>query len=277
MECKCYRRAAAWVSWVAMLLLGGCATRTVPIIGRTQTMSGSDARLNAESAHLYAQIVAHKKGNVVPTAEQRVARVSQRLVTAMVAYFAEIGDTARLSEFDWEFTVIEDSDVNAGCFPGGKVTINTGMLAAANSDDQLAAIIGHEMAHALAHHTSEKMADRNAIKTMTGVLTTTGSGQMGQKFGEQYGELASKGFLLPHSRYQEAEADHMGLILMSLAGYEPHAAGDFWRGMMEEFGSGRREAYRQTHPANEDRMRQLDALVPTVMPIYEKARNQAAP
>jgi len=259
----------------ATLLLcfcSACATRTVPFTGRIQANSVSDSRLNKRAVLEYRKILESASQPSETNHACRVQEVAGRLVSAVESYFAEIGEMERLSEFSWEFNVIEETKFNAMCLPGGKIIVHSGVFDVITTDDHLAAIIAHEIAHALAHHAGERITDAQTIQAMTGAIASAGG--TANQMGQLYGNLAQLGLLLPHSRYQEAEADHIGLIIMSMAGYDPKTAGDVWRRMMERYEGGRGPSFLGTHPADKDRMRQLDALVPTVMPIYEAVRRK---
>lgn len=205
-----------------------------------------------------------------PLRMARVQTVSRRLIAATERYYRESDRMDEYMLFDWQFNVIQDESPNATCHPGGGIFVNSGMLDVAVSDSHLAAVIGHEMAHALARHSAERITDEKMVQGMLGVMAN--STKNSEKVIANYAYLAEVGFLKPHSRFEESEADHIGLILMSIAGYDPYAAGDLWRRMALLPGGDATPAYLSTHPVSEDRMRQLDALVPTVLPIYNACR-----
>jgi predicted Zn-dependent protease len=257
------------------LSLTSCATRTVPFTGRSQTRGSSDARLNASAAQAYGQILATAVLCEDPAIVSRVTSVAGRLVCAIEGYFDEVGRLEDIAEFEWEFAVIESPEANAMCLPGGKIVVFTGLLEMTPRDSHLAAILGHEMAHALAHHAAEQIADQQMVQAMTGAMTSVNRSQYSQNVTQLYGRMAQLGLILPHSRFQEAEADHIGLILMALAGYDPRDAADVWRRMLDHYGD-QGAVFMSTHPANSTRMKQLDALVPTVMPIYDLVSQRKA-
>ncbi|WP_243439324.1 M48 family metallopeptidase [Fundidesulfovibrio soli] len=164
----------------------------------------------------------------------------------------------------WEFYVIEKKEPNAFCLPGGIVFVNSGLFPYVKNDDQLAAVIGHEVAHALAHHGAERVSQRMAV-ALPGVAVATVLGSespaLGQAFASVYGIGANVGYVLPHSRQQESEADRIGLILMAKAGYDPDAAVGFWNNMRAAKGSKPPE-FLSTHPADDSRIQNIIRFLP---------------
>lgn len=254
-----------------ILFVTGCSTRTVPFTGRTQSYSVSDQKLNANAAMTYRSFLQNSTPCSDPVINDKVMTIGTSLINALENYFYEIGEEVRLLEFDWEFSVIADLTIQAWCMPGGKIAIHTGLLSLFESNDNcLAVLLGHEMAHALAHHTAESMTDANMVNAITGAMMAAGN-PTSHNMAQIYNDFAAIGLLRPHSRYQESEADHIGLIIMSMAGYDPRSAVHVWR-TMGKVNKKNSATFLSTHPSHEDRMLQLEALVPTVMPIYNKAR-----
>jgi predicted Zn-dependent protease len=160
--------------------------------------------------------------------------------------------------------VIENDEPNAFALPGGKVGVNTGLFQVAKNDDQLAAVMGHEVAHAIARHGAERMSQQ--------VLMQVGLAGLGVATDQTTAGLAAQAatlvVTLPYSRTQEAEADHIGLIYMAEAGYDPRQAVALWQNF-EAFGGGNPPEFLSTHPAPGSRIENLKRLLPEVMPIYE--------
>ena len=170
----------------------------------------------------------------------------------------------------WEVHVITSEDINAYCMPGGKIIFYTGILDKLKlTDAEAAAIMGHEIAHALREHGRERMSEELIKQGVIGVLVA--SKKLDPKYAMAGGVLATLAISLPHGRGQETEADEMGLELMARAGYDPNAAVTLWQKMAAQGGS-KTPAFLSTHPSNEKRIRDLQALVPKVMPLYQKAQ-----
>ena len=245
-----------------LLVLGVVACETVPITGRSQLIvipEGTEVKMGLDS---YQQILSKAKVSGEPRVVEQVTRVGRRIAEA----------TGR-ADYQWEFKVIEDAQVNAFCLPGGKVAVYTGMLPVARDDAGLAAVLGHEVAHAIARHGGERMSQQLAVQGAT--LATTQTLLAGrdpatvQLVSAALGAGATVGLLLPWGRAQESEADHLGLIYMAKAGYHPRAARDLWVRMGEA--SRGREPYEflSTHPLPETRITQIEGWIPEALKHYK--------
>jgi len=175
----------------------------------------------------------------------------------------------------WEVVVFKDDTPNAFALPGGKIGVHSGLLKVANTQSQLAAVIGHEIAHVLAAHANERAS--TSVLAQTGVqLGAAAAGAAGvanqQTAQAILGMAAQGGLLLPFSRTQEREADLIGLDLMATAGFDPRESVDLWRNMERAAGGQSPPEFLSTHPGSETRIHELQARMPTAMPIYEKAR-----
>ncbi len=236
--------------------------------GRSQWLGLSPAQEYALGVHAYRQILA--KSEVVRSGPEvdQVERVGRR-----IAHAAQNPDLLReinLHEagyrFDWAFHVLRDPQVNAFCLPGGKIGVYTGLLRlTAGNDDMLAAVLGHEVAHALAHHANERVTREQ----MRRQALETAAGSMGNMDPERRRVLlailtgSSDVGGLAYDRQQESEADHIGVFLMTFAGYDPDAAVAFWQRMEETArGQARPPEIFSTHPSDEHRLRQLREWVP---------------
>jgi len=226
-----------------------CACSTAPYTGRSQfnlLSPGEETALGRDAAR---QVLAKNKLSRDGGMNAAVRRVG-----------SAIARVADMPGARWEFHVIDDKQPNAFCLPGGIIFVNSGIFRYARSDDQLAAVIGHEVAHALARHGAERMSRQLAL-ALPGVALSAVVGsqspQLGDAVGRVYGVGMQVGGTLPHSRTQEYEADRIGLILMAKAGYDPDAAVGFWRNMMRAGGSKRPE-FLSTHPAD---ARRIQAIV----------------
>ncbi len=245
---------------VVLLLIVGC--ETVPLTGRRQIMllpEGAELQMGLDS---YKQVLSKAKVSTDPNATAQVKRVGPRIAQA----------TGR-TDYQWEFTVLEDKQVNAFCLPGGKVAVYTGILPVTQDDAGLAAVLGHEVAHAVARHGGERVSQNLLVQTglaATQAALSSGDPTMVQSVTALLGAGASVGLLLPWSRSQESEADHLGLIYMAKAGYHPSAARNLWVRMAEQGkGSSRPPEFLSTHPAPETRIRQIEAWIPEALQHYQ--------
>lgn len=193
---------------------------------------------------------------------QRVQKISQRLIPHASVFRADA------TQWQWEVNVQTSDDVNAYCMPGGRIMVYTGLIEQLQATDaELAAVIGHEIAHALREHSRERMSRAYAEQlALAGIAFATGAGETTMQLASQ---VAAVTFSLPHSREQEAEADRIGLELMARAGFDPNAAVTLWQ-KMSKLGGGTPE-FLSTHPSGESRIRDLQQNIPRVLPLYEAA------
>ena len=200
---------------------------------------------------------------------ERIRRIADRLIPQVAVFRTDAGS------WQWEVNLETRNELNAYCSPGGKIMFFTGIITQLKlTDDEIAAIMGHEMAHALREHGRERMSQAYAQQTgmsLLGALTgmSASTGQMVQV-------AAQLALTLPHSRGQESEADIMGLELLARAGYNPNASVSLWQKMAQATGGGQ-GSFTSTHPSSNDRIASLQAAIPTVMPLYEQAKRQPAP
>jgi predicted Zn-dependent protease len=256
---------------VAFSLLHGCAT--VPVTGRKQLNLVSASEINAMSAQQYQEVI--KKGPLSTNQEQTqmVKRVGARIQKAVEEYMAQKGASNQLSGFNWEFNLIQDDKtVNAWCMPGGKVAFYTAILPICKDELGVAVVMGHEVAHAVANHGAERMSQ--GLLAEFGMSTL--SAAMGQNpkatqkiFMESVGIGANVG-MLKFSRSHESEADHMGLIFMAMAGYDPSAAPAFWERMATLSGGQQPPEFLSTHPSHDTRIKDLQGWIPEAMQYYKK-------
>jgi metalloendopeptidase OMA1, mitochondrial len=189
-----------------------------------------------------------------------------------------IAAVANLPNAQWEFVVFESPEANAWCLPGGKVGVYTGILPITQDEAGLATVIGHEVAHATAHHGAERMSDAMAAQaggSVVGALVSGKSEKTQALVGQAYGVASQVGVLLPFSRKQEAEADYIGLLYMARAGYDPAAAVTFWERFAEynrQHGGSQGLSFLRTHPLDDQRIQSLKAELPKARAEYEKAK-----
>ncbi len=264
---------------IAALLcsLAGCYTN--PVTGRKSIVllsQGEEVTLGATS---FQQIREKEKASSDSAATARVNRIGQRIAKA-------VGN--ELPDAKWEFVVFDSPQLNAFALPGGKVGVYAGLLKLAESDAELATVMGHEIGHVIARHGAERMSEAMLI-SMGGAMGSavveakTEDPKWKQGFELAYGGLATVGRVLPHSRANETEADRMGAIYAARAGYDPRASITFWQKMMAQkqgaaqggsAGGGAMGSLMSTHPADEKRIADLKALMPQVLPIYEQNRGK---
>ncbi len=258
---------------VAAALAAGCASTTTGSVasggqGRSQLLLVSSEQVMQQSLQYYDQQnrEARSEGTLITSGPEfnRVNAIMQRLVPQVVAFRP---DAAR---WPWQLVLINEDAVNAHVMAGGKITFYTGLLRKLRlTDDEIAAVMGHEMAHALREHTREKIS-----QTAAGDMAVAIGGAL-LGLGERATQLAGLGkqlaMDLPFSRNMESEADLYGLELAARAGYDPRAAVTLWQ-KMAQVGGGRGPSFLSTHPAPGNRLQSLQAAMPKVMPLYEAAR-----
>jgi len=251
------------------IFLIGCAT--VPITGRKQLNLIPQSELLAMSFDGYRQVIAESKLSKDPEKVRMIRTVGQRIAASAEAFMRDNGMESEIANYQWEFNLIDDDEtVNAWCMPGGKVAFYTGILPVCQDVNGVAVVMGHEVAHAIANHGGERMSQ--------GLVTQLGGMALDVALKEKpeqtrqlamlaYGVGAQVGVLLPYSRTHESEADHIGLILMARAGYDPEDAVPFWERMNQE-GGARPPEFLSTHPNPETRIRQLNEWMPEALKYY---------
>ncbi|HUF91268.1 MAG TPA: M48 family metallopeptidase [Candidatus Limnocylindria bacterium] len=243
------------------MLLAVIGCQTVPITGRSQLLllpEGSELQMGLSS---YEQILKKSRVATDPQVNEQVARVGRRIAEA----------TGR-TDYAWEFKVLEDKQANAFCLPGGKVAVYTGLLPVTRDDAGLAAVLGHEVAHAIARHGGERVSQTLLLQTglaATQVALSRNDPRTVQAVTSLLGAGATVGVLLPWGRAQESEADRLGLIYMAKAGYHPSAARDLWvrMGKLAKGGQQPPEIL-STHPAPATRIRDIDRWLPEALQHY---------
>jgi predicted Zn-dependent protease len=252
--------------------LFSCAS--VPVTERRGLHLVPDSELTTMSYQEYNNVLKKSKLSTDMAKVSMVRRVGQRIATASEQLLVEKGHGDDIRNYKWEFNLIEDDKtVNAWCMPGGKVAVYTGLLFISQDENGLAVVMGHEVAHAIAKHGNERMSQGLLAQFGAIGLSVALAGNPGVTsdiFMQAYGVGAQVGFLLPYSRIQESEADHIGLILMAKAGYDPRGAVVLWQRMNAK-GGARPPEFLSTHPAPESRIRNIESLIPEAMQVY-KAR-----
>lgn len=260
------RRVSLFVTFLSLLLGLAAACETVPITGRSQLMLLPEPEEVRMGVQAYHEILRKSKISRDPRLNDLVTRVGTRIARA----------TGRL-DYQWEFKVIEDDkQVNAFALPGGKVAVYTGILPVTKDDAGLATVMGHEVAHAIARHGGERVSQgllvQMGLATAQAAMANRDPRTVEQVTG-LLGAGAALGIILPFSRAQESEADHLGLIYMAKAGYDPRAAISFWQ-RMEQAARGRPgpPEFLSTHPSHGTRIREIEQWIPEAMRYYQASR-----
>ncbi len=250
---------------LALAAVALVACEANPVSGRKQFVLVSEQQAQASSAQAYTQTLsdAQKKGKISTDAalNARVKRITDRLIVQATVMYPPSKD------WKWSVAVLDEPTLNAWCMPGGKMAIYTGIIdKLALSDDEIAQIMGHEISHALLGHGRERMS--RALATQAGLQL--GSIAAGTDL-TGLAPIADIALTLPNSRASESEADRYGIELAARAGYDPRTAVKLWQKMSQASGNGPPQ-FLSTHPSPDNRIQALNALVPTMMPLYEKAR-----
>ena len=245
---------------------------TVPLTGRSQLNMIPNNEMLAMSYQQYDQFLKENKISTNKAEVDMVKRVGVKIEKAVDKYLSDNNLSSRLNGYNWEFNLVEDDQVNAWCMPGGKVVVYTGILPVTNDEAGLAVVMGHEIAHAIAEHGNERMSQQllqqvGAVGLMVAMKDEPAQTQA--LWLSVYGVGTTVGVLLPYSRTQESEADHLGLIFMSMAGYDPHEATAFWQRMAKSGGATPPE-FLSTHPSYNTRIKDLNDWIPEAMKYYRK-------
>ncbi|MBM3860309.1 MAG: M48 family metallopeptidase [Verrucomicrobia bacterium] len=264
------RNNLTFVALLAAVVLTGCST--VPITGRSQLLLISSQQEVALGMTEFEKIKKQSRISHDPTWAPMLQRIGSR-----------ISAIAPLPNAQWEFVLLDDpKTVNAFCLPGGKVSVYTGILGIAKDEGGLATIVGHEIAHAVARHGSERMSHGILVQAGGVVLDTAMQSRTEanrQAFMTAYGLASQVGFLLPYSRKQEYEADHLGVIYMARAGYDPRAAVELWQrfAAYSKQHPNNTPSFLRTHPVDEARIAQIQKLMPAALKEYNNPPGATAP
>lgn len=247
------------------LLVSGCSL--VPLTGRRQINLVSDAQVVAISEQQYRSFISQAPKSRDMAQTERTREMGKRIASATERYLRSIGHTEDIRYFRWEFNLIASNQVNAFCMPGGKIVVYEGILPVARTDDELATVIAHEVAHAVAKHSNERLSQ--AILRQYGGQALgqilSGSSAGAQVVGNILYNVGGKLiFELPYSRKQEYEADQIGLYLMALAGYDYHNAPNLWVKMASRSGGGNQSEVISSHPNDQNRIRAIREEIPRV-------------
>jgi predicted Zn-dependent protease len=248
----------------------GC--KKVPITGRRQLNLLPESQMMSLSATEYSKFLNENKpvAKTDPRSVQ-IERIGKKLSAAVTQYLAQNKMSDRIQGFKWEYTLVEDATMNAWCMPGGKIVFYTGILPVCQTDEGIAVVMGHEIAHAIARHGNERMSQGLVIQGAGATLDVLSSQKPDLTRNlllQSYGIGSALGSLA-FSRNQESEADKMGLVFMAMAGYDPKSAPSFWQRMKANAGAKPPE-FLSTHPSDEKRIKELNAYMPEALKYYKK-------
>jgi len=248
-----------------LLVFISCATN--PFTGKkTIALPGTEnATLFPSSFAQYNQVLSENKVVTGTKDAEMITRVGQRIAVAAERWLNANGHQGYLKDYKWEYKLIQSDQVNAWCMPGGKIAFYTGILPIAKNETGVAAIMGHEVAHALANHGQQRMS-KGMLQQIGGLgvalATSNENPQKRQIWSQAYGLGTTVGVMLPFSRSHETQADEIGLRLMALAGYNPSEASELWKRMKAKSGGQAPPEFLSTHPSNDTRIQNLKNWAP---------------
>jgi predicted Zn-dependent protease len=256
---------------ITTLVLSACST--VAITGRKQFNIIPNSSLLSMSFSQYDQFLKENKISADHNNTATIKRIGKKIQGAVERYFVSKNMGSELSGYAWEFNLIESEQVNAWCMPGGKVVFYTGILPLCKDEAGIAVVMGHEVAHAIADHGGERMSQ--------GIVADFGGMALDKLLEDKpdetralamtaFGIGAQLGVMLPFSRLHESEADHLGLIFMAMAGYDPNNAVEFWQRMAALKDGNTPVEFLSTHPSDQTRIDDIKKLIPVAMQYYKK-------
>lgn len=258
---------------LTLLLFNSCAE--VPVTHRKSLRLVPESELVSMGFQQYREVINKAKLSTDAAKTQMVRSVGVRVAKAAEEFLSDEGRSDQIKNYQWEFNLIEDDKtVNAWVMPGGKAAVYTGILKYTQNETGLAVVLGHEVSHAIAGHGNERMSQALLANLGASALSVALAQQPQQTreiYMTVYGVGANVGVLLPYSRLHESEADHIGLILMARAGYDPREAVPFWE-RMSKADATRPVEFLSTHPAPETRIERIKAEILEALPYYLKSK-----
>ena len=249
-------------SFVLLLIFVACSK--VPISGRKQVNLLSERELMSMSLVQYESFLKENPPVYNTDASDQVKRVGKRIAAAVEDYLKSEGLSSRVKGYNWEFNLVDQNLVNAWAMPGGKVVVYKGLLPVAKTDEGLAVVMGHEIAHAIARHGNERMSQgmiAAGIGTGLAVAMNEQPKETQDLFLGAYGVSTGVG-MLAFGRNQESEADKLGMVFMAMAGYQPKEAIPFWERMKAASGGGSAPEFLSTHPSHDTRIKRINDFLP---------------
>ena len=257
------------------LVLSSCST--APITDRKQLKIIPEAKLNAQAAQIYEQIKEKEELSKDTAKLNEIKEIGKKMENSISAYFDRSNIDDPTVNFDWEYILIDNDKIrNAWCMPGGKIAVYTGILDVTKNNDGLAAVMGHEIAHAVAKHSVERASRGVLVNTGTRVLDIFSGGilsDINRTTGmDAVGLLSSIGIMNPFNRKQESEADYLGMIFSSLSGYDIRETRKIWE-RMKEFNKGKEPPeFMSTHPSSDNRIKNIDEWTNDIILKYPQIK-----
>ncbi len=257
---------------VLVAILSSCGTTsTVPITGRKQHLMVSDQQVLSLSNEQFNEYMKSAKVSTNSANTAMVKRVGQRLASAVETYLKSNGMADQVSEYSWTFNLVQDNNVNAFCMPGGKIVVYEGLLPVTQNEASLAIVLGHEIAHAVARHSAERISNeykqQYGMQALSAIAQSAGVSTGVQQLGTLVANAGQKIFTAGFSRKQESEADHMGLIFAAMAGYDPSVATAFWQRMAAQGNSS--NSILSDHPSDAKRISDIEKWMPEAKTYYK--------
>ncbi len=257
---------------LAAVLMVGCGTsRTVPLTGRKQSLMVTDDQVLSLSNQEYTQFMKTAKKSTNEANTAMVKRVGTRLANAVETYLKNNGYASEISQYQWEFNLVQNNEANAFCLPGGKIVVYEGLLPYTKTEAALAIVLGHEIAHAVAKHSAEQLSKQYkqslGTQVASGILSAAGISSSTIELGQMVAQYGFKFQNLKYSRSNESEADHMGLIFAAMAGYDPREAIPFWQRMSS--GNSNQDDFLSDHPSDAKRIAALQQEMPEALKYYK--------
>lgn len=250
---------------IIVFLFGGCAPN--PFTGKNNLNFVPNSQLFPSSFQQYDSFLKENKVIAGTADAQRVKAVGQKIKAAAEKWLNANGQAGYLKDYQWEYNLVDNKEINAWCMPGGKIVVYTGILPLTVDEAGLATVMGHEVSHALANHGAQRMsaAQLQQLGAVGVALATGNQSQENQQLWQQaYGIGSQVGVMLPFSRSHESEADKIGLLLMTIAGYNPDSAISFWERMSAQKSGQTPPEFLSTHPSDATRIAAIKALIPEV-------------
>lgn len=250
------------VSLIAIIIFLSCSTN--PFTGKKTLALVPNSQIFPMAFQQYNQFLSENKVVKGTSDAQMVKNVGQKIAVAAERWLNANGYAGYLSDYKWEYNLVEDATVNAWCMPGGKIVFYTGILPIAKGEAGIAAIMGHEVAHALANHGQQRMSagQLQALGAAAGNVALSKDPENQEIFNQAYGIGSTVGVMLPFSRSHESEADQIGLQLMAIAGYEPMVAAQLWERMKANAGGQSPPEFLSTHPSSDTRISNITSWAP---------------
>ena len=257
---------------VMAAVMASCGTTSkVPITGRKQNLVVSNEQVLSLSSEQYKEYMKTATPSADAENTAMVKRVGQKLADAVVTYLSNNGLGEEVSQYQWEFNLVQNKEVNAFCMPGGKIVVYEGILPVTQDEASLAVVLGHEIAHAVAKHSAERLSNaykqQVGLQVLGGVAQAAGASTTLQNLGATVLGVGAQAWSSGFSRSQESEADHIGLIFAAMAGYDPEVAIAFWQRMAA--GGKSSNSIFSDHPSDEKRIKQIQEWMPEAKTYYK--------